>query len=113
STTEEQESNKDSLVDSSNINLSSLGNMGRGFEEKGESSQRQEQGRIPTGQGEFGGREDNIPINKDEPPGNRDNSPDSRNPSTTVNKVYIGITIFSIVLLIGAFRFIFRSKKSY
>lgn len=113
STTEEQESNKDSLVDSSNINLSSLGNMGRGFEGKGESSQRQEQGRIPTGQGEFGGREDNIPINKDEPPGNRDNSPDSRNPSTTVNKVYIGITIFSIVLLIGAFRFIFRTKKSY
>lgn len=181
STTEEQESNKDSLVNSSNINLSSLGNMGRGFGGKGENLTRQDiinngsdnidldrdkmqevleilknnnnslsdqvkeqlleiglseeeieqlmevqtqikegennqrhgQGGIPNGQGKFSEGGENFPGERNELTGNRDNFQDGKNSSSTANKEYVGITIFSILLLIGALGLIFKSKKNY
>ena len=97
STTEEQEANEDLLVDGSSVNLSSLGTMGGGFGGRGEM------------QDKIQGEENNLTHGQ----GKRPNTQDSRGPSSTVNKEYIGIAIFSIVLLIGALVFIFRTKKNY
>lgn len=136
STTEGQETNRDLLVDGSNINLSSLGNMGGGFGARGEIQEgKQEegndnifregnfnpgQGRMPNGQGGPRGGREEIPNEegdfrgeRERFPTNRDNFQDNRNLTSETKKEYMGLITFSVASLVIAFGFIFKRKKNY
>lgn len=115
-TTEGQKENQDLLVDTSNIDLSDLGGMGKGAGGKKnegdapnfmpKTSQTPEQGGSPN-------RKREVSEGQNDFPGNRNNSSENRGFSHESNKGNILIIVFSLLLLWGAFIFIYKRKKNY